>query len=289
MRPTRTPSLRKRISARVRLLRKMYLDRRRHRGARDYAFRWHRSEGPLHVISVRHRSNGFRADLHLRRDTTDLATFEQVFCNHDYNLRRLARWTDIVATYERLSREGSPLILDLGANVGLATVQFRSQWPKSFVVSVEPDDANFAILRRNVEPLGNTLPVHAAVAATDGFARIVDPAAAAWAKQTELTAESTGTRAVSVATLLEEARKRQPDCQPFLCKVDIEGFEANLFSANTEWVAQFPLIVIELHDWMLPGQGKARTFLRAVAEHDRDFVHLGENVFSIRNDRRLAP
>jgi len=39
-----------------------------------------------------------------------------------------------------------------------------------------------------------------------------------------------------------------------------------------------------LHDWLLPGQGTSRSFLKCMAALDRDFVHIGENVFSIRND-----
>ncbi|MFL6694040.1 MAG: FkbM family methyltransferase, partial [Ramlibacter sp.] len=66
-------------------------------------------------------------------------------------------------------------------------------------------------------------------------------------------------------------------------KIDIEGFEANLFSANCEWIDLFPLLIIELHDWLLPRQGNSRAFLREIAQRDRDFVFRGENVFSISN------
>jgi len=38
----------------------------------------------------------------------------------------------------------------------------------------------------------------------------------------------------------------------------------------------------------MPGQGTARNFLRALAELDRDFVYINENVFSIAN-RRPVP
>lgn len=69
-----------------------------------------------------------------------------------------------------------------------------------------------------------------------------------------------------------------------MVKIDIEGGESDLFSANTEWVAKTPLIIIELHDWLLTGTANSRTFLQCIAGHNRDFVHIGENVFSIDND-----
>jgi len=59
--------------------------------------------------------------------------------------------------------------------------------------------------------------------------------------------------------------------------------ENELFSCNTGWVDSFPLLVIELHDRMLPGTANSRNFLRTAASLDRDFVHFGENVFSISN------
>jgi len=34
---------------------------------------------------------------------------------------------------------------------------------------------------------------------------------------------------------------------------------------------------------MLPRQGTSRNFLKCIANLDRDFLHIGENIFSIRN------
>lgn len=71
--------------------------------------------------------------------------------------------------------------------------------------------------------------------------------------------------------------------EPYIAKIDIEGGEEALFSCDTEWVDRFPLLIIELHDWLLPRSGSSRNFLSCVARRDRDFVYLGENVFPIRN------
>jgi hypothetical protein len=67
-------------------------------------------------------------------------------------------------------------------------------------------------------------------------------------------------------------------------KVDIEGAEADLFSGNTEWVELTPIIIVELHDWMLPKKGTSRPFLQCISKLDRDFIYLGEDVYSIAND-----
>ena len=47
----------------------------------------------------------------------------------------------------------------------------------------------------------------------------------------------------------------------FVVDGDIEGFEKDLFSQNTEWVQLFPLLIIELHDWMLPREANSEIFL----------------------------
>ncbi len=75
--------------------------------------------------------------------------------------------------------------------------------------------------------------------------------------------------------------------EPFIAKIDIEGFEENLFSADTEWVSRFPIIIIELHDFYFAKQGKSAPFLKTVAPLNRDFIYVDENVFSIDNEFRL--
>ncbi len=74
---------------------------------------------------------------------------------------------------------------------------------------------------------------------------------------------------------------------PYIFKIDIEGGEADLFNGNTDWMDKFPLIIIELHDWMLPFSGSSRSFIKAVAKYDFDLVHKGENIF-LFNRRILA-
>ena len=77
--------------------------------------------------------------------------------------------------------------------------------------------------------------------------------------------------------------KQAAGYSPFIVKVDIEGSESDLFSESTEWVDDVPILIVELHDWLMPKQGLSRSFLQCIAHRDRDFVCFEENVFSIRN------
>ena len=37
-----------------------------------------------------------------------------------------------------------------------------------------------------------------------------------------------------------------------------------VFESNTDWVKNFKIIIIELHDWMLPNKNISLTFFRAI-------------------------
>jgi hypothetical protein len=66
---------------------------------------------------------------------------------------------------------------------------------------------------------------------------------------------------------------------PFICKVDIEGAESDLYAQNTAWFKHFPLHAIELHDWMLPFKKSSASFYRLLANHNYDVLNHGENTF----------
>jgi FkbM family methyltransferase len=175
-------------------------------------------------------------------------------------------------------REGkTPLILDCGGNIGLASRYFAEVFVGARVVCIEPDAANMRRARAN-NPEGRVRFRQAAVGAEPGRGGIANPAADNNAYRIER-GGAADVEIVSINGLLEA----EADAVPFIVKIDIEGFEAELFARNTEWVARFPLLIIELHDWMLPGSASSRSFLTEIARHDRDFEHHGQNIFSIRN------
>jgi FkbM family methyltransferase len=264
------------------VLLKLFLDRRPFRGASEFAFSIASVERNYYRFGISSRADGFRRTVALRRRTSDLATFQQVFANNEYNLRRLTRWDEISELYDAICKNGPPLILDLGANIGLAALYFAKNWPAAHIISVEPDRENFLMMGENLDGLRNVHAVNAAVASEDGAVRIVDPGASFWALRTELAPPDAADTvpAMSIESLIKFA---PPNCRPFIAKIDIEGFESDLFSQNTDWVKSFPIIIIELHDWLFPGQGTSNNFLRSVATQARDFVFIGENIVSISN------
>jgi FkbM family methyltransferase len=226
--------------------------------------------------------NGQDHLISFRTDTSDIRVIKQIFEEQHYNINRLNRAADITAVYERIKAQGKlPVILDLGANIGASSLYFHWLWPDARVVAVEPAKDNFDFLRENTKAYENIVPVYAAVASTDGYSSIKNDGVEKWAYQTEINAGSDGTdlAARSIQSLMAGTENGMP----FICKIDIEGAESELFSADTDWVGTFPLLAIELHDWMLPKQGASKNFLQVHATLDRDIILVGENLFSISN------
>lgn len=211
------------------------------------------------------------------RDAIDHLVLGSVFFSLDYEFPH-SRDSNIRSFYDMQIRAGkTPLIIDCGANSGMTTKYFRETYPAAYVVAIEPDERNMDLAKRNNSDPGNEFML-AGIGCESARAHIVNQDGANWAYQTQVRDDG-GISIVSVDSILAS----HPDMVPFLIKIDIEGFEGNLFSKHTQWIEKFPALVIELHDWMLPKAGTSRNFLREVASLDRDFVYRGENVFSISN------
>ncbi len=85
----------------------------------------------------------------------------------------------------------------------------------------------------------------------------------------------------SASTINDMFRQNAATHFPFIVKIDIEGGEAALCSDSTEWVGQ--ILIVELHDWLLPRRGISQPFLKSIAPLDRDLIHIGEDIYSISN------
>ena len=193
----------------------------------------------------------------------------------------------MLGLYERIAGAGKvPLILDAGANIGASVTYFAQTFPRAHIAALEPARNNYAVLQANIAGL-DVDARRAAIGSADGETSLVDPGEGEWGYRTD--ADGAGERVSVVSATRLVAEKRAAGQVPFIAKIDIEGGEAELFSRDTAWVDLFPLLIVELHDWLLPRAGSARNFLRCIAERERDFVFLGENVFSIAHHWTAGP
>lgn len=251
------------------------LNRYRHTGG--YRFASAQIDGKRRV-ALRDETGRERL-LDLRTGTSDFPLFVEMFARSQYDLRPFARHADIERRYREISASGKrPLIVDAGANVGLSALYLRDRYPDAAIIAVEPHPGNFAELERRMAGDPLCLCLHAALANFDGSVEMEDPGLTECGFRTRRT--GTGTPAYRLDTIIATASW---PVAPFILKIDIEGFEADLFDDPATFDA-FYVAFVELHDWMLPRQRTSASFLRAVAHLDRDFLLHGENVVSIKND-----
>ena len=114
-----------------------------------FSYRKSKAGGGMDRLVLANSLNDRKSEVVLRSATSDWFTFDQIFINEDYNLKALKRYPEFEALYAKYSAEGVPLILDLGANIGLSSVYFHHIWPNSKIIAVEPSEDNFKVLREN--------------------------------------------------------------------------------------------------------------------------------------------
>jgi FkbM family methyltransferase len=143
------------------------------------------------------------------------------------------------------------------------------------VIAVEPDPDNLALCRINTA--GCTVDViAAAIGSAPGLVSLTNPQ---WQWSVETRRDDAGR--VPIVTM-DELIRANPDGELFMVKIDIEGFEADLFERDTGWVEAAKVIFIEPHDWMLPTAGSSRHFQRVLGNLDFDLLVSNENLVYIR-------
>lgn len=216
------------------------------------------------------------------RDLVDLNLMGLIFDKNEYGLEKIGRRDELNARYATIIAQNlTPLIIDCGAHCGIATKFFAETYPQARIVAVEPDKDNVALARETNS--GDRVTVLcAAVGSADGTGSL-ERQERSFAHRVN-GAVGGETRILSINTLLDD--ERRTGARPFIVKIVIEGSEENLFADNTDWIDAFPLLIIELHDGMLPGAANARNFLREMGKRDRDFLYHGKNIFSLSNTLR---
>jgi len=231
-----------------------------------------------HMIArVAYRDRKF-AIQHRRWSRDDVLAIKQSFEDYQYDLPRGAHGVLIENIYQEIVAAGKqPLIVDCGANIGTSVAWFSARYPKAHITAIEPAPSNFALLRHNTAGLDVDLH-QAGIAAEDGRAYL-RMTGGEMGYKTNTEQKGIEIDLVSLKTLM--ATKPESDYTPFILKIDIEGAEETLFSGDTTLFNRFPLIVIELHDWLFPGQLSSQGFFRFHAAAGREFCMNKENVASI--------
>ena len=223
-------------------------------------------------------------DFYFRPQSSDAQVVNQIFRLLEFDISKLSRFRNLEDFLNKARAAGKrPLIVDGGANIGAASVYFSAQCRDALIVAIEPEASNYQLLVENTKGMP-VLPLPCALAARPQRMRIIDAGLGNWGFRTTAVKNDEATEDDVSCVTIDEIFTAHDDCFPFIVKIDIEGGEKELFQQHTEWIGRTPLIIIELHDWMLPGQGVALPFLRSISQFERDFIHIGEHIFSMANN-----
>lgn len=133
-------------------------------------------------------------------------------------------------------------IVDLGANVGCATLYLSSIAPSAKFICVEPVPSNVEILRRNLASVRGVTVVQAAISGKSGVVAF-DDQRPAWGGKIS-TSGQLDVEAMSIDDLFA---RYAPEGMIDLVKMDIEGAEADVFSGPMRWLDRVRCITAELH------------------------------------------
>ena len=135
-------------------------------------------------------------------------------------------------------------ILDLGAHIGLATLQFKTHWPEAAVYCFEPDPDNFRLLQLNTQGLAGVTLRQEAVGGQSGEAIL-------YIRPTRHSASSLLPPGDRDAVEARPCRVRSLDeiiteiGVPDFCKFDVEGSEFEIF-AQSRFAADIRCLVGEI-------------------------------------------
>lgn len=205
----------------------------------------------------------------LRIPSSDIPTYKQVFIKKDYAFK---------------VEKNPGIIVDAGANIGLASIYFANKYPDAKIIALEPEQSNFELMKKNIAPYPNIIPVHAALWHQNEEIHLIDPGLGKWGFMTEIkhpVEKLPGevchpVMAVTIDKLMQDYSLTQID----ILKIDIEGAEKEVFSDTSSWIKKINTIIIELHERMKPGCN--RCFYCGSNGFDHEWQQ-GENIYLSRD------
>jgi FkbM family methyltransferase len=167
----------------------------------------------------------------------------------------------------------TPIIIDAGANVGYSSLYFAEMYPEAIVIALEPHPATFVILQRNCAGHPRIQALQAALWIDDNGVTIEDGKKGSWSHSVA-SSKTNNTASFTV----ESVRALVPNSKTLILKMDIEGSEREACVTSSETLKTCPCIIVEPHDFMLPGTACLNPLIAQIAERKMDTFIFGENL-----------
>lgn len=193
----------------------------------------------------------------VRVNSTDLPTLRQVFFDEEY----------------RFNLNNPSTIIDLGANVGYASLYFKLHNPNATIIAVEPDINNFNQLVRNTKKFKEIHCINKAVWSDERELYLdISPSLGDWGIQVTEEVKKNKVQTISIPKLMQEFNLKSID----VLKIDIETAEEEIFK-DCGWINHVKILVVETHDRFK--EASSNNFIKAISKLPRFNIALsGENI-----------
>jgi len=194
---------------------------------------------------MKRRIPGIQHPVFVRVASTDLSVLKQVL---------------IEQHYQYALPTAPKVIIDAGANIGLAAIFFANRYPNAKIFSLEPEHANYLMLQKNVSFYPQIEPIQAALWWRNADLVLVDSGGGSDGFQTRDDSEATHHQLPVVAAMtVDSVMMRMGVDFIDILKIDIEGSEKEVFEHAASWIDRVGSIFVELHDHLQDGSSAAFT------------------------------
>lgn len=191
---------------------------------------------------LRIRIKKIKQPVYLRRGTADINVFQQIFVKQDLSF---------------LKGSKGDVIIDAGANIGLATIYMKNLFPGSTIFAIEPELSNYNIFLKNIAGYSNVYSVNKALSENKEGLYMDMEGKGNDSFQTKPKAFKTEymqkVESISIDNLIDEYNLVSLD----IVKMDIEGAEEFcLDHSATNWLSITRTVAVEIHERIVPGVSK---------------------------------
>jgi len=216
--------------------------------------------------------DGYKFPFYIRNDSSDVFVYRSLITNVDYNF---------------LTSQEPEVIIDAGAHIGLAAIHFAKKFPNAKIISIEPEEQNFILLKHNTKNYPNIITLQAALWDKVGEIELIDTGFDSWSFMTTdnskhdklkvpVIQKKHNVKSITIDKLLTDYNLSLID----ILKIDIEGAEKEVFQNHSPWVNNVRSIIAELHGRIKPGCGKA---FRKIAKKFDEVAISGEDFYLSKN------
>ncbi len=185
-------------------------------------------------------------------ESTKLGKYKIVYTNSkEYHTLKREIWGEDIYSFN--SEKDSPLIIDIGAHIGISVLYFKSIYPNSKILAFEPNPISFEILNENVESnsLENVELFNTAISTNDGITKLyIDNGEHEWHSNSSLLENSWNGK--------EKTKPIEVKCSKLnnylqgtevidMLKIDTEGSEYSILNSNKEILRKVLNICVEYH------------------------------------------